>query len=75
MFGEVITVKNIVEEIESIKGACTEWIHPHGFVFHRNHPQMLVISGIQSHSGELRSTWAAMMDSLYPLSGNDLSML
>ena len=35
------------------------------FVFHRNHSLLLVISGIQTHWGELRSAHAPMMDSLY----------
>ena len=40
-------------------------VHPSEFVFLRNHSLSLVISGIQTHSGELHSARVPMMDSLY----------
>ena len=51
VISDVFTGKNIMEEIES-----------HEFIFHRNHSLSLGISGIQTHSVELRSTLVPMID-------------
>ena len=47
--------KNMVEETEWIMGAVRNGVRPCGFVFHRNDSLSFVISGIQIHSGGLRS--------------------
>ena len=56
--------KNIMEEIESIMGPMQNKVHLCEFVFHGNNSPSLVISGIQTHLGELRSARAPMLDSL-----------
>ena len=69
-FCEVITGKNIVEEIESIMGACAEQSSPL-WVCIPQKSLSLMISGIQTHLGELHFTQAPMMGflffSLFPL--------
>ena len=57
-FCKAITEKNIVEEIELIMGACAKQSSPSRVCI----PQK---SGIATHSGDLHSTQAPMMDSLY----------
>ena len=56
----------VVKQIENSSWAPVQnGVHPSEFVFHRNHSLSQVISGIQTHSGELISAWAAMIDSIF----------
>ena len=65
-FSEVITEKILWKTLNRSWALVHSGVHPSEFVFHRNHSQSLVISGIQTHSGELSSARAPMMDSLCP---------
>ena len=57
--------KSYAEHIHSIMGV-RNGVFPNEFVFQKSWAMAFDFTGIQTHKGKLRYTWAAMIDSICP---------